>query len=151
MLFSKNAFFFLLFLLLVIPITLPNIIWLLRSKKTTGQVHGIGIASGISLGRDTYAYVGFSTNGRDTVYFQGKDDDYKQGDRVTVRYQPKDPEDAKVSAFWSLWEKTIAYCGAPLIFWCICFFAPDIVPKNCSVRVGGKPFLKVVKTTRRSN
>ena len=144
MLFSKNALLFLLLLLLVIPIALPNSLWLLRSKKTTGVVQGIGTASGVSFGKDTYAYISFSTTGKDTVYFQGKDNDYKQGDVVPVRYQAKEPEDAKVVAFWSLWGNTIAYCGAPLIFWCICFFAPDIVPRGAKVVVGKKPFLKVI-------
>lgn len=148
MVFSKPRFFVLFFLLLFTPIVLPNVLWLLRSQKTTGTVEGIGAASGISLGSDTYALVGFTTP-RDTVYFQGKDDGYKKGDVVPLRYQPKQPEDAKVAAFWSLWGNTIAYCGVPLIFWCICFFAPDIVPKGHRVRVGGKPFLKVLPPVRR--
>lgn len=147
MLFSKNAFFFLLFLLLFSPIVLPNLIWLLKSVKTTGKVEGIGHATGISLGSDTYAYISFTT-ARDTVYFQGKDDDYTQGDIVPLRYQPKEPQDAKVAVFWSLWGNTIAYCGVPLIFWVICFFAPDIVPKGAKVVVGRKPFLKVITKQR---
>lgn len=143
MLFTKNAFFALLFLLLFLPIVLPNIIWLITSKKATGKVEGIGQATGISFGSDTYAYVSFTT-GTDTVYFQGKDDAYKEGDVVPLRYQPKEPEKARLTAFWSLWGNTIAYSGVPLIFWCICFFAPDIVPKRARVLVGGKPFLKVI-------
>jgi hypothetical protein len=143
MLFSKNTFFFLLFLLLFAPIILPNLIWLVKSAKTTGKVEGIGQAAGISLGSDTYAYVSFMA-GKDTVYFQGKDNDYKQGDIVPIRYQSKEPGNAKVAAFWSLWGNTIAYCGVPLIFWVICFFAPDIVPKGAKVLVGRRPFLKVV-------
>ncbi|MDB5207918.1 MAG: hypothetical protein JWR72_2993 [Flavisolibacter sp.] len=149
MLFSKNAFFFLLFLLLFSPIILPNIIWLAKSKKTTGKVEGIGQATGISLGSDTYAYISFMA-GTDTAYFQGKDDDYKQGDIVPIRYQPKEPENAKVVAFWSLWGNTIAYCGVPVIFWVICFFAPDIVPKGAKVLVGKKPFLKVVHRSNKN-
>ncbi|MDQ6610326.1 MAG: DUF3592 domain-containing protein [Bacteroidota bacterium] len=115
----------------------------MRSKKASGKVVGIGQATGISLGSDTYAYISFVA-GRDTVYFQGKDDAFKEGDLVSVRYQAKEPEDAKVATFWSLWGNTLAYCGVPLIFWVICFFAPDIVPKGAKVLVGHKPFLKVV-------
>jgi hypothetical protein len=143
MLFSKNTFFFLLFLLLFSPIILPNLIWLLKSEKTTGKVEGIGQPTGISLGSDTYAYISFKA-AQDTFYFQGKDDNYKAGDIVPLRYQPKEPGNAKVAAFWSLWGNTIAYCGVPLIFWVICFFAPDIVPKGAKVLVGKKPFLKVI-------
>jgi hypothetical protein len=143
MLFSKNAFFFLLFLLLLSPIVLPNVIWLLRSVKTTGKVEGIGHATGISLGRDTYALVSFMA-GKDTFYFQGKDDDYKQGDIVPLRYQKEDPEDARIVSFYSIWGNTIAYSGVPLIFWIICFFAPDIVPKKAKILIGKKPFLKLV-------
>jgi hypothetical protein len=148
MLFSKNAFFFLLLLLLLTPFLLPNIIWLLRSQKTTGLVEGIGTPSGVTLGRSTYAYVSFAV-GKDTFYFQGKDNDYKQGDVVPLRYQVKDPEDAKVASFYSIWGNTIAYCGVPLIFWIICFFGKDIVPKGSGVRVGSKPFFKVVRITKK--
>lgn len=148
MLFSKNAFFFLLLLVLTLPFLLPNIIWLLKSDKTTGKVEGIGTAGGISLGRDTYAYVSFMAQS-DTFYFQGMDDHYTQGDVVPLRYQKRNPEDAKVATFFSLWGKTIAYCGVPLIFWIICFFAPDIVPKGSKIRIGKKPFLKVVPAAKR--
>ena len=141
--FSKNTFFFLLLLVLLSPFVLPNIIWLLRSAKTTGVVEGIGIASGLSLGRDTYAYTSFVI-GKDTFYFQGKDDNYKKGDVVPLRYQKNNPEDARVATFYSIWGKTIAYCGVPLIFWIICFFAPDIVPKGSGIVVGRRPFFKVV-------
>ena len=148
MIFSKNSFFFLLFLLLTLPFLLPNMIWLLNSEKTTGRVEGIGSASGLSLGRDTYAYVSFLMD-KDTFYFQGMDDNYKQGDVVSLRYQKNNPDDAKIATFYSLWGKTIAYCGAPLIFWIICFFAPDIVPKGSKVRVGKKPFLKLIHPVKR--
>ena len=144
MLFSKNAFFFLLLLLLLTPFLLPNIIWLLRSNKTTGIVEGIGTPSGITLGRSTYAYVSF-TVGKDTFYFQGKDNNYKQGDAVPLYYQPKNPEDAKVASFYSIWGNTIAYCGVPMIFWIISFFAPDIVPKGSKLLIGKKPFIKVIR------
>lgn len=147
MLFSKNAFFFLLLLVLLTPIILPAVIWLVKSKKATGRVEGIGHATGISLGSDTYAYISFTT-GKDTVYFQGKDDDYKEGDVVPIRYQPKKPEDAQVAAFWALWGNTIAYCGVPIIFWCICFFAPDIVPKKAKLLIGKKPFIKLIYPKR---
>lgn len=148
MVFSKNAFFFLLLLLLTLPFLLPNVLWLLRSEKATGKVEGIGASSGLSLGRDTYALVSFST-GKDTVYFQGKDDNYKEGDIVPLHYQPKNPEDAKIASFYSLWGNTIAYMGAPLIFWIICFFARDIVPNGSSIRLGKKPFLKVIAPVKR--
>jgi hypothetical protein len=130
------------------PFFLPNLIWLLRSQKTTGKVEGIGAAAGISLGPDTYAYVSFEA-GRDTFYFQGMDDDFTRGDVVPVRYQKKNPEDARVATFYSIWGKTIAYCGAPLIFWIICFFAPDIVPKGSKIRIGKKPFLKLIPPEKR--
>ena len=148
MVFSRKAFFFLLFLLVTLPFFLPNIIWLLNSQKTTGKVEGIGTASGLSFGRDTYAFVSFAVN-KDTFYFQGLDDDYKGGEIVPLRYQKKNPEDAKIIGFFSLWGKTIAYCGAPLIFWVICLFAYDIFPKNSSIRIGKKPFLKLIHPVKR--
>jgi len=148
MLFTKNAFFFLLLLIILLPFVLPNLLWIMSSQKTTGVVEGIGSSTGVSFGRDTYAYVSFTANS-DTFYFQGMDNDYKQGDRVPLRYQKKNPEDARVATFYSLWGKTISYFGAPLIFWIICFFAPDIVPKGSSIRLGKKPFLKLVPPAKR--
>lgn len=148
MLFSKNAFFLILLLVLTLPFVLPKVIWLLRSQKTTGVVEGIGHASGISLGRDTYAYTSFVV-GKDTFYFQGKDDNYEKGNVIPLLYQKNDPEDAKVATFYSLWGSTIAYCGVPIMFWIICFFAPDIVPKGSSILIGKRPFLKVVKPMRK--
>ncbi|RYF86538.1 MAG: DUF3592 domain-containing protein [Chitinophagaceae bacterium] len=115
----------------------------MQSKKATGKVEGIGSASGISLGRDTYALVSFST-GKDTVYFQGKDDDYQQSDIVPLRYQPKNPEDARIATFHSLWGNTIAYIGAPLLFLTIFFFAKDLVPHRSKILIGKKPFFKVI-------
>jgi hypothetical protein len=143
MLFSKNSFFLLLFIILIGPFVLPNVIWVLRSTKTTGVVEGIGTPSGITLGRSTYAYVSFIV-GKDTFYFQGKDDDYKNNDVVPLRYQTKDPENARVATFYSIWGNTIAYCGVPLIFWIICFFAKDIVPKGSKLLIGRKPFIKLI-------
>ena len=149
MLFSKNSFFFLLLLLVTLPFLLPNIIWLLRSQKTTGTVEGIGTATGISFGKDTYALVSFMA-GKDTFYFQGKDDHYEAGNIVPLRYQPTNPEDAKIVSFYSLWGNTIAYMGAPLIFWIIFFFAKDIVPTGASIRLGGKPFVRVIAPQKRA-
>ena len=148
MLFTKNAFFFLLLLIILLPFVLPNALWILNSQKTTGRVEGIGTSTGVSFGRDTYAYVSFTAN-KDTFYFQGMDDDYKEGDIVPLRYQKKNPEDARIVSFYSLWGKTISYFGAPLIFWAICFFAPDIVPKGSKIRIGKKPFLKLIPPAKR--
>ena len=150
MVFTRNAFFFLLFLIIVLPFLLPNLLWLMNSQKTTGRVEGIGASTGVSFGRDTYAFIGFNV-AKDTFYFQGMDDNYQQGDMVPLRYQKKDPANAKVATFFSLWGKTISYCGAPLIFWIICFFATDIFPKKAKIRIGKKPFLKLIhppKTSR---
>ena len=129
--------------MILLPFVLPNLIWVMNSQKTTGKVEGIGTSLGLSFGRDTYAYVGFRVN-KDTFYFQGLDDDYKEGDVVTVLFQKKNPEDAKIKSFYSLWGKTISYFGAPLIFWLICFFAKDLFPKGSRIMIGKKPFLKLV-------
>ena len=148
MIFSRNAFFFLLLLMIVLPVVLPNVIWVLTSQKTTGKVEGIGTSTGLSFGRDTYAYVSFQVN-KDTFYFQGLDDNYKEGDVVTLLYHRKKPEEAKIASFYSLWGKTIAYIGAPFIFWLISFFAHDLVPKGSRIRVGKKPFLKLIHPNKR--
>jgi hypothetical protein len=143
MLLSKNQFFFTLLFLLLLPFVVVNVVWLSQSEKAVGKVQGIGHHTGMNLGPSSYALISFST-ASDTVWFQGVDQEYKLGDEVPVRYQRKDPKDAKVVTFLSIWGDTFAYASVAFIFWVVCFLSKDLVPKTAKVRIGKKPFIQII-------
>ena len=143
MLLTKNEFFLLLFLVVLTPFLGYNLIWLAGSNKVEGVVQGIGQRTGMSLGKSTYALVSFRA-GKDTVWFQGMDQHYEQGATVPVRYPRKNPADAKIATFLSIWGDVLAYAVIPLMVVIVLYFSPDIVPKRAMVLVGKKPFIKVI-------
>jgi len=140
---SKNGFFFMLLPLVLAPFVLYTVIWLARSEKTMGKVHGIGHSTEMNIGQHSYALISFRA-GKDTFWFQGQNEDYKEGDLVPVRYSVNDPEDAKVITLLSIWGDTLAYGGVALIFWAVCFLSKDLVPKNAWVVIGGKPIIRLM-------
>jgi len=147
MLLSKNQFFFSLLLLILLPFVGTNIMWLLRSEKTTGNVQGIGHHTGMNFGASSYALVSFQA-AKDTFWFQGVDQEYKLADRVPVRYQSSNPSDARIATFLSLWGDAFAYGSVGFIFWVVCFLSKDLVPKTAKVRIGKKPFIQVIESRR---
>jgi hypothetical protein len=147
MLLSKNQFFFLLLFIVLSPFLGTNVVWLLRSQKTTGKVQGIGHHTGMNLGTSSYALVSFET-AKDTVWFQGVDQEYELGDKVPVRYQTANPSDARIATFLSLWGDTFAYGTVAFIFWVVCFLSKDLVPKSAKVRIGKKPFIQLIENRR---
>ena len=141
MLLTKNSFFFLLLLVLLGPFIGYNLIWLAGSQKTKGKVQGIGHRTGMNFGASSYALVSFAA-GKDTVWFQGMDEEFREGDSIYVHYNKSNPEDARVTTVLSIWGDTFAYGGVAFIVWVVLLFS-DIVPKNSYVKVGGKSFLKI--------
>jgi hypothetical protein len=143
MLLTKNEFFALLFAVVLTPFLAYNTIWLAGTQKTEGKVQGIGQRMGMNLGKSTYALVSFQT-ATDTVWFQGLDEHYRQGDRVPVRYRKSNPTDVRVATFLSLWGDVLAYAFIPLMVVVVLYFSPDVVPKRAMVWVGKKPLIRVI-------
>jgi hypothetical protein len=140
---SKSQFFFLLLPLVLAPFILYTVIWLMGTDRTTGKVQGIGSSTEMNIGQHSYALISFRT-ATDTIWFQGHDENYKEGDVVPVRYKKNNPSDAKVVTLLSIWGDTMAYGGVALIFWAVCFLSKDLVPKNAWVVIGQKPFIKLM-------
>lgn len=143
MLLTKNEFFALLFGLVLVPFLAYNSIWLAGTEKVEGRVVGIGQRMGMNIGKSTYALVSFKA-GADTVWFQGLDQNYKEGDTVPVRYRRNDPSNARVATFLSLWGDVLGWAVIPLMVVVVLYFSPDMVPKRAMVLVGRKPFIRVI-------
>jgi hypothetical protein len=142
MILSRNSFFGILFLVIISPFPLYKLVWLLRSTKTTGTMFFTGHGNlGSVLGTSTYPVIRFQA-GHDTLYFNGNVNiPLKEGQVVPVRFQRKDPTDAKIDVFSCIWGDTVAYELAPFLIFLVILFHPDLVPKKSKVVLGGKPFI----------
>lgn len=141
---SKNIFFSILFAILIIPFLFYKITWLIQSEKTNGTMSFVGKSITGQL-EHRYAVIVF-TAGKDTIWFNGLDNIlFKEGEKIPVRYQKKDPADARIDVFASIWGDTLVYGGIPLAMLLIIFLHPQIVPRNSLLELTlKKPFVKIV-------
>jgi hypothetical protein len=154
MVFRKTPFFLLLFGLIVVPIIVPRLIWLTRSRKTVGVMgfEGRGTAGDqIAL---TYWYVYYRPEGLgggdERVCFTAPCGlPYKEGDSVMVRYLASDWKSARVVCLVGLWGDILVYGGIPGIILLISFLHPEVVPWGSKVRLSGKrPYISLWSTHR---
>jgi hypothetical protein len=147
MILSRNSFFLLLFSLFLLPLPLYKLFWLASSKETTGTLYFIGHGNlGSVLGISTYPVIRFQI-GNDTVIFNGNVNiPLRPDEKVSVRYQRNDPSDAKVNVFSCIWGDTLAYELGPFLILLVIYFHPDLVPKNSTIVLGKKPFVKFLET-----
>ena len=142
--FNRMQFFLLLITLFVVPFIVYKIVWLSRSTSTNGIMCFMGKAQEGQLVR-VYPVIKFSSDGIDTVFFNGNDDlQFKRGDMVPVRFKISDPTDAKINQFTGIWMDTIVSAAIPLIIILIIFLHRDIIPKRSKIIIGQKPFVKFV-------
>ena len=142
--FNRMQFFLLLITLFVVPFIVYKIVWLSRSTSTNGIMCFMGKAQEGQLVR-VYPVIKFSSDGIDTVFFNGNDDlQFKRGDMVPVRFKISDPTDAKINQFTGIWMDTIVSAAIPLIIILIIFLHRDIIPKRSKIIIGKKPFVKFV-------
>ena len=118
----------------------------MNSKETTGTFYFTGHGNlGSVLGISTYPVIWF-LSGKDTIFFNGNVNiPLKEEEKVSVRYQKRDPTDAKVNTFSCIWGDTMAYEFGPFLILLIIYFHPDLVPKKSKVLVGKGPFLKFME------
>ncbi len=120
--FSRIQFFLLLVTFFVIPFIVYKVVWLSRSTVTNGTMCFMGKAQEGQLVR-VYPVIKFSSDGTDTVFFNGNDDlQFKRGDIVPVRFKTVDPTDAKIDQFTGIWMDTIVSAAIPLII----IYSPSI-------------------------
>ncbi len=93
-----------------------------------------------------YPVIKFSSNGRDTIFFNGTDElTYQKGEMVPVRFQEKNLQDARINSFKGLWMDTLIYALIPLLILVIIYFHPDLLPQDARVVLGFKPIISVVE------
>jgi hypothetical protein len=99
---------------------------------------------GSVLGVSTYPVIWFK-HGTDTIYFNGNVNiPLKQDERISIRYQTKNPTDAKVNTFTCIWGDTLAYELGPLLIFLIVFFHPDLVPRKGKISLSWKSGIKFI-------
>ena len=145
MIVHRTTFFITLFGILFILLLPGKLIWLMRSKKTTGVFAFQGKGNALEQIRVPFTEIYFQL-GKDTVWFKGPGAlQLKPGTLVPVRYLPNDPSDASVFTFAGFWFGTVIYGGIILIVLLAIFLHPDIVPRRASLRLSfKKPFLQIV-------
>ncbi|MBS1599946.1 MAG: hypothetical protein JST75_17095 [Bacteroidetes bacterium] len=150
MVFTKNKFYLLLAVIVISPFLAGKMWWLMHSDKTIGEFRFIGHGNlGSALGISSYPVIRFMI-GRDTIYFNGNVNlDGKTGEKIYIRYQKDNPQDACVDSFVCLWMETIAYALMPVLVLLVLYVMPDrldpVIPKNAKVVIGKKQFFRIIK------
>ena len=145
MLLSRHSFFLLLLIIILLPLPMYKLFWLAGSRETTGTMYFTGHGNfGSVLGISTYPVIWFK-QGRDTIFFNGNVNiPLKPDEKVSVRYQKKNPSDAKVNSFTCIWGDTLAYELGPFLIFLIVFLHPDLVPKKAKISLQWKTGIKFV-------
>ncbi len=126
---SKSALFGCILFLVLAPFLLCKLVWLADSEKATGTM---GFKGKTQTGQYVHNYsviffkidtVEYWFNGLDNVFF-------KNGEKVAIRYKKKDPYDAKIDSFVSIWGDTLVYGGIPLAILVVVFLHPHIIRRG---------------------
>jgi hypothetical protein len=146
---TKNQFFLLLFILLASPFILYKVWWINNAKKVNGIVHFIGHTIELNGGISSHLVILFHNGSSKQTFNAPRSLNYKVGDRVPVLYQKNKPSEARVNTWIRIWGDTIVYSLWPVLVLLVMYFTPEssdpIIPKNCRIRFGKKPILKIVK------
>ena len=145
MILNRQSFFLLLLVIVLLPLPLYKLFWLAGSRETTGTMYFTGHGNlGSALGISSYPVIWF-TQGNDTIFFNGNVNiPLKQDEKVSVRFQVKNPSDAKVNSFICIWGDTLAYELGPFLVFMIAFLHPDLVPKKAKVSLKWKSGIKFI-------
>lgn len=146
---SRNQFFLVLFLLVALPFLGERFFWLMRSRKEQGVMAFISHGEiGSTMGMTTYSVIDFVANNQRYSVKSKLNLDLKEGQSISIRYQPSNPEDALVDDFYNIWMWTIAYSAFPLLIIIGIYLIPDRLdspfPRSRRLFVGGKPFFRLV-------
>jgi len=143
MIISRKTFFSILFGLITLPFLLHKIIWLAGSSEAVGIMGFVGKAYSGQIVHE-YSVVKFGVQ-KDTFWFNGNDNIlYKPGEKVPVRYQVKNPREARINIFSSIWGDTVVFGGIPLIILLIVIMHPQIVPYSAKILINrSRPFIQI--------
>jgi hypothetical protein len=131
--------------LYVTPIVVPRLIWLSRSRKTTGVFSFEGAGSAGESIRLSYSFI-YYMYGNEKIWFEGPGHmPLKEGAVVPVRYQINNPADAKVDTFYGLWADVTVYGGEPILILICIFLHRGVFPPRSRIRLAfKKPFVSIV-------
>ena len=148
MIIRKTTLFLFLFSIVITPFLVHKLLWIVRSAKADGTMGFVGKSYTGTLVH-FYAVISFRV-GKDTIWFNGNDNIlYKEGETVPVRYQKKNPYEARINIFPSMWGDTLVYGGAPVLVLLMLFLHPQIFPRQSRFRLSGKkPFIHLVAPSR---
>ena len=145
MILSRHSFFLLLLIIILLPLPVYKLFWLAGSRETTGTMYFTGHGNlGSVLGISTYPVIWFK-QGKDSIFFNGNVNiPLKPDEKVSIRYQVKNPSDAKVNSFTCIWGDTLAYELGPFLIFLIVFLHPDLVPKKARISLQWKNGIKYI-------
>lgn len=150
MLLSKTQAFLFCISLLIFPVISYKMIWIYNSRATNGTMCFMGKSQDGQMVRE-YPVIRFSSNGSDTIFFNGTDNIiFKPGEAVPVRFQKSNPPAARINNFAGIWMDTVLYIAVPLVFLTIVFVHPDIIPGRSTIALGLHPFVKIHNSSDRS-
>lgn len=148
MLLTRTQFFLVLSILLLGPFYGPRLIWLARSRVTTGKVWFIGHTLELQGDISSHLVVLFKA-GSDSFSFNAAGvGHFKVGDLVPVRYQTADPPNARINIPFFLWGDVWINSLLPELVLLILFITPrrfdPLIPWKARVRLGIRPFIKII-------
>jgi hypothetical protein len=148
MILNRNQFFLILVILLVGPFYVYKICWLITSRAATGSVWFIGHTLELHGDISQHLVVLFHI-GKDSSFFNvGTSLGLHVGDSVPVRYQKDNPTDVRIDSPVTIWGDTLVNSLLPELFLLVLFLTPTrfdpLIPWRARVRIGIKPFIKIV-------
>lgn len=146
MLLTRNQFFLVLSILLLSPFYVPRLIWLARSKTTTGKVWFIGHTLELQGNISSHLVILFKAGG--DPFFFNAGGHFKVGDPVPVRYNKAHPADARINTTFNMWADLWVNSLLPELVLLILFITPSrfdpLIPWKARVRLGIKPLIKII-------
>ena len=149
MLIRRTPFFLLLSALIVLPLLVAKLIWISRTKTTTGVMSFEGMGQALDKLRSTYSVFYFEHDNDTTWFNSSANYHFKEGDLVPVRYVQSNPVDARLNTFTGIWLGTLLAGGIPLLILFVIFLNRQIVPFDNDLRVvRRKPFISLVDRSK---
>lgn len=142
MIIRRSVFFLTIASLIVLPLLIGKLIWISKTKTTTGVMSFEGMGNAGDMLPATYAVFYFEHDADTTWFNSSANTSYKPGDLVPVRYNAANPDDARLNTFFSIWLGILLGGGIPLAILLVIFLNRQIIPHNNNIRLSiTRPFI----------
>lgn len=146
MILTRTQFFLVLSIALLGPFYVPRLLWLARTRSTTGKVWFVGHTLELQGDISRHLVILFKVGG-DSFHFNGGGH-LKVGDPVPVRYNKNRPDDARIDTISGIWEDVLINSLFPELVLVILIITPErfdpLIPRKARIRLGIKPFIKII-------